>query len=228
MPAETRRVWSNMLWRCRSRSRSRKWYFDKGIHVCLRWLKYDNFVRDMGERPPGLTLERKDNAKGYSPSNCRWATRQEQGRNKTDNRFLPVAGRRVTVAEAAEILGVKANTLICRLRRGWTEEETVTGKHQHQRTRRIDQVLSKIIADRHAGLSLPALSRKYGFDSGHLSRVLRKERAPSNFVAFRKRRIAELCAKISRLRATGLTFTAIAKRLNLPYSTTWLYATMKP
>ncbi len=71
-----------MRQRCSERNSDFKYYKDRG--VCERWSSLNgwvNFLQDMGLRPKGLTLERVDNEKGYSPDNCKWATRKEQGLN---------------------------------------------------------------------------------------------------------------------------------------------------
>lgn len=75
--------WAEMMARCYRRSHT-AWdrYGGRGIKVCQRWHKFENFYMDMGDPPPGLSLDRKDNDKGYSKANCRWATRLEQQNNR--------------------------------------------------------------------------------------------------------------------------------------------------
>jgi hypothetical protein len=59
-----------------------KYYGGRGITVCKRWLKFENFYNDMGERPKDKTIDREDNEGGYKPSNCKWSTLKEQANNK--------------------------------------------------------------------------------------------------------------------------------------------------
>lgn len=76
-------AWVRMNSRCNALpgSKNYAWYGAKGITVCERWHDFANFLADMGAPPYGTSLDRIDNGKGYSPTNCRWATAAEQAHN---------------------------------------------------------------------------------------------------------------------------------------------------
>lgn len=79
----TYKSWSDMLQRCNNTKNSR--YPDwggRGIKVCEEWLKFENFLKDMGEKPKGFTLERQNNEDGYYKTNCCWISHTEQNRNQ--------------------------------------------------------------------------------------------------------------------------------------------------
>jgi hypothetical protein len=120
----TYRTWQAMISRCTNISvKSYVDYGARGISVHAGWLVFENFLADMGEKPAGMTLERKDNQKGYGPDNCKWATKVEQARNTRANKFVDYKGKRMTQAEFAETVGHNQSTVSYRLRAGWTTEQ---------------------------------------------------------------------------------------------------------
>lgn len=119
----TYRSWNSMKFRCNNPSK--KYYFGK-VSVCKRWLDFRNFLIDMGERPKGKTLDRKDGLKGYYPGNCRWATHTEQARNKSNSRLISFRGKRKTLSEWAEDIGIGHATIAARIKRGWSIKRSLT------------------------------------------------------------------------------------------------------
>lgn len=122
------RVWTQMKIRCsRPNNPTYKYYGARGIKVCERWQRFENFFEDMGVRPSSKhEINRINNDGDYEPSNCEWATRLEQARNKTTSIRLTLGTQTLTLPEWAEKLGMKRTTLARRLSLGWSAEKTLT------------------------------------------------------------------------------------------------------
>lgn len=112
--AKTRRpeykIWCGMISRCRSTKCV--YHGGRGIRVCDRWSKFENFDADMGPRPsPNHSLDRIDPNGHYSPENCRWATPKQQASNKRGARRFWFKGKSRTVRELSEAIGVTPWTI---------------------------------------------------------------------------------------------------------------------
>lgn len=120
--------WKSMMARCYQTTHiGYKRYGGLEITVCERWHDFALFLADMGQCPgPKMTLDRKKNEFGYTPGNCRWATRVEQARNKTNNRLLSHSGETLCVSAWAERTGLAAETILKRLLRGWSVDRALT------------------------------------------------------------------------------------------------------
>lgn len=117
--------WSSMLERGAGKSCPTH-YADRGIKVCDRWRVFENFLADMGECPEGLSLDRIENDGDYEPGNCRWATAKTQVRNRRITLRHEYMGEIRSLAEIAEMIGIRYRTLWMRLNRGWSFEKAVT------------------------------------------------------------------------------------------------------
>lgn len=130
--------WTAMKNRCANPED--KNYGGRGITVCQAWLdSFETFYKDMGPRP-GLeySIERKNNDGNYEPSNCKWATDKEQSLNKRNTVLVVLSdGSRVTVEEAAGILGLNEHTVRSRLNQGYeltlpVTKQIIDEKHLHE------------------------------------------------------------------------------------------------
>lgn len=101
-------------------------YGGRGITVCERWESFEAFLADMGSRPDGHSLERRDNSLGYSPENCYWATPKEQLRNTRKNKYLTWNGKTQCLSAWAEEVGLERHTLKSRINSGWTLDRALT------------------------------------------------------------------------------------------------------
>lgn len=130
------RVWCVMKARCLNPTdHNYKRYGGRGITVCARWQNsFEAFLADMGPRPAGLTLERKDNDGPYAPENCVWASRTTQGRNRRNNVRIVYEGVARTLSEWAEITGLPESLLYFRIRQsGWSVAEALTTPSQRKK-----------------------------------------------------------------------------------------------
>ena len=128
--------WINMITRCETPSATGfQHYGGRGIRVCDRWRKdFMAFYSDMGPRPsPRHSVDRIDVNGPYSPENCRWATQKVQARNTRVNHTVRLNGRSMPLAEAAENAPVPYNTVLYRIRRGWSVEDAVSREQQRGR-----------------------------------------------------------------------------------------------
>lgn len=103
-----------MLWRNNPKNKYDYKYY-KDIGICARWLGkngFNNFLNDMGERPTGLTLERINNSKPYSPSNCKWATRKEQGRNTSKVIKIIWNGKKRILKDVCNEMGIRHGSVL--------------------------------------------------------------------------------------------------------------------
>lgn len=139
----TYNTWAQMHQRCEDKLHTHYAnYGGRGIKVCARWRKYENFLADMGERPAGHSLDRyPDNNGNYEPSNCRWATQKQQARNRRGLRIVQFNGESMCLAEVLERTGLSRNALVSRLDRGLSVDAAV--REASQRKERSARLWSK-------------------------------------------------------------------------------------
>jgi hypothetical protein len=123
-------VWQGILQRCYySKHIDNAWYSNKGITVCDEWRnsfeKFYEWAMNNGYRK-GLSVDRIDNNKGYSPENCKFSTPKEQANNRSTNINVTFNGKTQTLKQWAEEYGVKYHTLYDRYKRGWDFERALT------------------------------------------------------------------------------------------------------
>ncbi len=130
-------TWVNMKTRCLNLNNDRyKDYGGRGIRICKKWMLFEGFYEDMGERPEGLTLERIDNNGNYELGNCKWSNPREQANNTRTNRILKHDGLFLTVAQWEEKLSFSRGVICARLKLGWSTEKALTTPIRIQRRRK--------------------------------------------------------------------------------------------
>jgi len=118
-------TWKAIRQRCNNPNTAQyRDYGGRGITVCERWDSFENFIADMGMRPEGGTIDRIDNSQGYSPSNCRWATRTDQGRNTRSN---VLDEDTVALIKTLRRYGDRPRSIASKLGVSWHAVKSVTG-----------------------------------------------------------------------------------------------------
>ena len=122
-------TWNQMIQRC-TNSNNKEYlnYGGRGIKVCKRWLKFKNFYEDKGKDwKPWLTLERRDNKRGYYPDNCYWATRKQQARNRRNNLYITYDGKTQLLIEWSKETEIPYGTLYNRIYiLKWSSQKALT------------------------------------------------------------------------------------------------------
>lgn len=163
-------IWMGMFARCHSpTSPAYKRYGGRGIKVCRRWNKFENFLSDMGERPSRAhSLDRINNDGGYSPSNCRWATRAQQNRNRSNNQWLTIDGKTAIITDWAVATGVGDGTIRWRLAHGWSPEKAIRPVTVRRLT---DDDVNQIRLALARGASYVDVAAKFGIDRTTVCRI---------------------------------------------------------
>lgn len=117
-----RAIWRNMVYRSRNpNAPNSRYYSELGVTVCAQWLEsFSSFITDVGPRPSkSHSLDRFPDRDGnYEPSNCRWATPEQQMWNRRDNHMVTIEGETRCVGEWAKLSGIKERLIRGRLKRG--------------------------------------------------------------------------------------------------------------
>lgn len=122
-------TWQAMIQRCSDKNCTGYiLYGGRGITICKEWIKFENFYRDMGDRPENKTLDRIENNKGYYKENCHWATPKEQANNTRANHLITYKNKTQTISQWSKELEINYFTLCGRLCRGWSIEKALTFK----------------------------------------------------------------------------------------------------
>lgn len=100
-------------------------YGGRGLTLSQEWNDYAVFLKDMGECPPGLTIDRIDNDKGYCKENCRWTTYGQQMRNTRRTHFVDVLGKKMCIADIVIMSGLPRATITNRLKKGWLIDDII-------------------------------------------------------------------------------------------------------
>jgi hypothetical protein len=167
-------IWANIMRRCYDPDYPQfSYYGGRGIDVCERWHDFGLFAQDVSPRPDGLSLDRIDNDRGYSPGNCRWADAHQQAQNRRSCVKLTVDGVTKTAAEWARIAGFNAATVIWRRRQGWPDKEAVFGPSKTWHKRKPPGRAGRLVAINGELLPISAWEKRLGMSRYRIEKALK-------------------------------------------------------
>jgi hypothetical protein len=130
------RTWSHIIQRCENpKTENYKYYGGRGIKVCDEWHKFEVFYQwaMANGYEDNLEIDRIDSNRSYEPDNCRWVTRKENNRNTRNNHFIKIGSETKPIGEWAEISGIRAGTILQRIKAGWPENKLLNQRRlQHE------------------------------------------------------------------------------------------------
>lgn len=138
----THQSWRALRQRCNQKSNDRyKNYGGRGIKVCQRWDDFLNFLADMGERPPGYTIDRIDIDGDYCPENCRWLPRALQMKNMKQTIWITIENKTLCLTDWCKELGLKYTMVYQRIKSGMAPTEALTAKRLVRRNSKNGQFI---------------------------------------------------------------------------------------
>lgn len=170
------RAWRAMHNRCYNQNvKCYPSYGGRGIFVVPEWhgsKGFQNFIRDMGEKPADATLDRIDNNGPYGPQNCRWATSEQQANNKRNNRWITANGQTLTLAQWAKQLGCNPSNILYRIKSGMSEAEAVTAPVSERPNAKLTVADALFIKDNYPEFTAQALATKLGVSKKTILNVI--------------------------------------------------------
>lgn len=172
----TYRTWVSMKARCSNKNNI--FYGGKGVQVCDEWMSFEVFLKDMGERPDGCTIDRIDPSKGYFKENCRWATSRQQCRNKKNNVFISVNGEKLNLVDVSTKYGIPVTTLSRRVKEGLSGLSLISkenrNKGKRKKSKLTDAEVALIKNMLSAGATQLSVAKKFGVSQPTISTAIRR------------------------------------------------------
>lgn len=119
-------IWRGIIERCCNKdSGVYKYYGGRGIFICESWKQFENFYKDMGDKPNNMSIDRINNNDGYYKENCRWSTMKEQSNNRRSCVIIELDGIKMNMKQWSEKYNISNKTIHKRIKDGWSIEDAI-------------------------------------------------------------------------------------------------------